>query len=51
MKELVIVSGENENKEIYLFENKEIVEKYTEKEKITIAGNINIGKVQNIFTG
>ena len=51
MKELVIVSGENENKEIYLFENKELVEKYTEKEKITIAGNIYIGKVQNILTG
>ena len=51
MKELVIVSGENENKEIYLFENKELVEKYTEKEKITIAGNIYIGKIQNILTG
>lgn len=51
MKELIIVNGENENKEIYLFENKELVERYIEKEKITIAGNIYIGKVQNILTG
>ena len=51
MKELVIVSCENENKEIYLYENKELVERYIEKEKITIAGNIYIGKVQNILTG
>ena len=50
MKELIIVNGENENKEIYLFENKELVERYIEKEKITIAGNIYIGKVQNILT-
>ena len=51
MKELVIVNGENQNKEIYLFENKQLVEKYTEKEKLTIAGNIYIGKVQNILIG
>ena len=51
MKELVIVNGENQNKEIYLFENNQLVEKYTEKEKFTIAGNIYIGKVQNILTG
>ena len=51
MKELIIVNGENKNKEIYLFENKELVERYIEKEKITIAGNIYIGKVQNILIG
>lgn len=51
MKELIIVNGENDNKEIYLFENKVLVEKYNEKEKITIAGNIYIGKVQNILIG
>ena len=51
MKELVIVRRENDTKEIFLFENKELVERYSEKEKITIAGNIYIGKVQNILTG
>ena len=51
MKELVIARRENDTKEIFLFENKELVERYSEKEKITIAGNIYIGKVQNILTG
>ena len=51
MKELVIVNGNEINKEIYLFENKELVERYIEKERKTIAGNIYIGKVQNILTG
>ena len=51
MKELVIVRRENDAKEIFLFEDKELVERYSEKEKITIAGNIYIGKVQNILTG
>lgn len=51
MKELVIVNGNEINKEIYLFENKELVERYIERERKTIAGNIYIGKVQNILTG
>lgn len=51
MKELVIVNGKENNKEIYLFENKELVERYIERERKTIAGNIYIGKVQNILTG
>lgn len=51
MKELVIVNGNENNKEIYLFENKELVERYIERERKTIAGNIYIGKVQNILTG
>lgn len=51
MKELVIINGNEINKEIYLFENKELVERYIEKERKTIAGNIYIGKVQNILTG
>lgn len=51
MKELVIVKGNENNKEIYLFENKELVERYIERERKTIAGNIYIGKVQNILTG
>lgn len=51
MKELVIVNSNENNKEIYLFENKELVERYIEKERKTIAGNIYIGKVQNILTG
>ena len=50
MKEWVIVRRENDTKEIFLFENKELVERYSEKEKITIAGNIYIGIVQNILT-
>ena len=51
MKELVIVNGNEINKEIYLFENKELVERYIERERKTIAGNIYIGKVRNILTG
>lgn len=51
MKELVIVNGKENNKEIYLFENKELVERYIERERKTIAGNIYIGKVQNVLTG
>ena len=51
MKDLIIVNGQNDTKEIYLLEDKEIVERYIEKERVTIAGNIYVGKVQNILTG
>ena len=52
MKELVLLSSDKKfNKEIYFFENGELVERYLEHDKVTIAGNIYIGKVQNVLKG
>lgn len=52
MKELIILSKENNNKIIALVEDEELVEKYEEDENDkSIEGNIYIGKVQNVLTG
>ena len=51
MKELLVLKEEN-NLNIYLFENKKLIEHYEENLlKPMLEDNIYIGKVQNVFNG
>ena len=52
MKELIIISKDENRKIIALVEDGELVEKYEEDEtNKSIEGNIYIGKVQNVLKG